>query len=102
MTTLDVGRRVGLVRHRILQALALVTLATSAMAQNPTEPRLKVAGLPFYPPIARTARIQGDVDVQFVVNASGETESVTAVSGPPLLRGAAEGRPKQRPERPLE
>jgi TonB family protein len=94
MTTLDVRRRVGLMRYPIILALTLITATVSAMAQNPTEPRRTFAGLPSYPAIARAARIQGDVDVQFVLNANGETELVTAVSGPSVLRGEAEGNVK--------
>jgi TonB family protein len=76
-------------RNPIIQTLVLLALIANPAAQNPKELRLKFAALPVYPAIARAARIQDDVDVQFVVNASGETESVTAISGHPLLRAAA-------------
>lgn len=68
----------------------LLLMATVASAQSLPEPRLKSAGLPQYPPIARLAKVQGEVKVEFVLNSSGEPVSVTAVSGHPLLKGAAE------------
>lgn len=46
--------------------------------------------MPTYPPIARLARVQGEVKVEFVLNQSGEPQSITVLSGHPLLRAAAE------------
>src|SRR5438105_3360540 len=68
----------------------LLLMATAASARSLPEPRLKSAGLAQYPPIARLAKIQGEVKVEFVLNSSGEPISVTAISGHPLLKGAAE------------
>ncbi len=76
-------------RNPIIQTLVFLALIATPAAQNPKELRLKFAALPVYPAIARAARIQDEVEVQFVVNASGETESVTAISGYRLLRAAA-------------
>jgi TonB family protein len=61
-----------------------------ALAQHLPEPRLRSAGLPQYPAIARQAQIQGEVKVEFVLNFDGDPVSVVAVSGHPMLRGAAE------------
>lgn len=61
-----------------------------ALAQALPEPTLLSAGLPRYPPIARLAKIQGEVKVDFTLNSNGEVESATAVSGHPMLKGAAE------------
>jgi TonB family protein len=44
---------------------------------------------PIYPPLARSARITGDVLVDVVVNEQGNVISATATSGHPLLRDAA-------------
>jgi TonB family protein len=68
----------------------LLLVATAVSARSLPEPRLKSAGLPQYPPIARLAKVQGEVKVEFVLNSSGEPISVTAISGHPLLKGAAE------------
>jgi TonB family protein len=68
----------------------LLLVAGGASAQRLPEPRLKSAALPRYPAIARAAKVQGEVKVEFVLNTSGEPVSVTAVSGHPLLKGAAE------------
>lgn len=42
-----------------------------------------------YPPIGRAAHVQGDVVVTFRITAEGGTADVSAVSGPPMLQGAA-------------
>jgi TonB family protein len=42
-----------------------------------------------YPPIARVARVQGDVVVSFRWSPEGKTIDVTPISGPPLLQGSA-------------
>lgn len=46
--------------------------------------------LPAYPPLARSARIQGDVVVQIVVGRDGVPVSARALDGPVQLRAAAE------------
>ncbi|MDR3670780.1 MAG: energy transducer TonB, partial [Holophaga sp.] len=46
--------------------------------------------LPDYPPLARMARIQGNVVVQVMVGLDGVPISVRALEGPFQLRGAAE------------
>lgn len=42
-----------------------------------------------YPPIARVARVQGDVIVSFRQTPDGNTDDVTPISGPAMLQGAA-------------
>jgi len=42
-----------------------------------------------YPPIARVARVQGDVVVSFRWSPEGKTIDVAPISGPPLLQGTA-------------
>lgn len=42
-----------------------------------------------YPPIARVAKVQGDVLISFRMTAEGGTKDVLAISGPPLLQGIA-------------
>src|SRR5438477_10979266 len=42
-----------------------------------------------YPPIARAARVQGDVIVSFRQTPEGGTADVSPISGPPLLRDVA-------------
>jgi TonB family protein len=42
--------------------------------------------MPFYPPIARVARIEGKVLIRAIVNDQGDTSEVEALSGPPLLK----------------
>jgi TonB family protein len=68
----------------------LLLIAAAALGQRVPEPRLKSAGLPQYPPLARLVQIQGEVKVEFVLNSDGEPVSVVAVSGHPMLKPAAE------------
>ena len=44
---------------------------------------------PLYPPLARTARIQGVVSLEVRIDEEGNVASVDVLSGPPLLREAA-------------
>lgn len=72
------------------RVLFFLLMAGVAWSQSSSEPRLIASQPPTYPAIARTARIQGDVRVNFVLGASGKAISVSVVSGPPLLWHAAE------------
>lgn len=61
-------------------------IATVGKGQAPVPdhfPELK------YPPIARAARVQGDVIVSFRQTPDGGTADVTPVSGPAMLQGVA-------------
>src|SRR4029077_1068909 len=44
---------------------------------------------PVYPPLARSARIQGAVVIRAVISRSGTIENLQTLSGPPMLVGAA-------------
>jgi TonB family protein len=44
---------------------------------------------PTYPPLARQARITGDVDLILTIRKDGSVESATVVSGHPMLKQAA-------------
>lgn len=68
--------------------LSCVTLCCLTSAQSLPEPILQSGQMPTYPPIARAARIEGEVKVGFVLNANGEVESVDVKSGHPMLRNA--------------
>ncbi len=51
---------------------------------------LKTSGSqPVYPPIARAAHMQGQVTLHAIISKTGSIESLTAVSGPEMLKGAA-------------
>lgn len=65
-------------------------VSLTAFGQRPPEPRVRYAALPHYPPIARLAKIQGEVKVEFLLNTNGEPISVVAISGHPMLKGSAE------------
>ena len=48
-----------------------------------------VDGEPIYPPIARAAHVGGTVVLHATISSSGAVESLTAISGPAMLQGAA-------------
>lgn len=53
-------------------------------------PKLLQEVQPTYPPLAKQARIQGDVVIESVINTQGRVTEMKVVSGSPLLVGAAE------------
>jgi TonB family protein len=68
----------------ILFTLGLVASLASAQQSNEPLPTVTAASVPFYPAIARMARIQGVVRLR--VSTDGKrVSSVEVVSGPPLL-----------------
>lgn len=50
---------------------------------------------PVYPPIALTARITGDIELLLNIRRDGTVDSVSVISGPPLLQQAALSSAKQ-------
>jgi protein TonB len=75
-------------------------------AATPTPPRAPISGgvlngkainlpKPAYPPIARAAHASGTVVVQVLIDENGNVVSAHAVSGHPLLQGAAVGAARQ-------
>ncbi len=77
----------GIAMRRISIPLLLL-LSISSFAADP-EPYLKSASSPFYPPLARQARIEGSVTLRFTVNELGDTTDVEATSGHKILQEAA-------------
>ena len=65
----------------------LTAFTESATAQK--EPVLVAHGALVYPPIARAARISGEVKIEFSINDKGEASSLAVLDGPKLLREAA-------------
>ena len=74
----------------IFHAFLLLSFVSVSFEQNPPKPKLVSAQLPQYPVLARLTRTQGEVKVDFVLNASGEPLSIAVVSGNPLLKPAVE------------
>jgi TonB family protein len=63
----------------------------SALSQNSsggTEVTLTKLAPPVYPPIARAARVSGEVALTVIVRQNGSVESVRVDSGPPMLHQA--------------
>ena len=44
---------------------------------------------PVYPPIAKAAHVGGTVVLHAIISKTGSIENLTAISGPPMLQGAA-------------
>src|SRR5881392_3058122 len=64
--------------------------AEQALSQNTDTIAVVEAVTPFYPPLALTAHISGDVIVEVKVNRSGKVTEVKALEGHKLLRPTAE------------
>jgi protein TonB len=64
---------------------ANVNRVSSEVAQSNIASRVE----PIYPPLARTARIQGSVVVQFEISIEGRVQNASVVNGNPLLTAAA-------------
>ena len=62
-----------------IRIILLLIVAVRAIGQTLPEPRLISAGLPKYPAIARQARIQGEVHVEFTLNSNGEPVTQTGI-----------------------
>ncbi len=61
----------------LVSMMAIVMVSATATAADP-EPYLNSALMPFYPPLARMARISGKVTLHFVVDSHGDTSEVEA------------------------
>ncbi len=72
----------------VLLCMSLSCVESQSAAIN-VEPILVDKGSPIYPPLAKTARVTGQVKVEFVVNNAGRVASATAVSGSAMLAPAA-------------
>jgi len=73
----------------LARAVVFALSVALATGQNPPLLKLKSWDPPYYPPLARQARIQGQVHLEFFVNHLGEVASVNVLSGHPMLAPAA-------------
>jgi hypothetical protein len=75
----------------MLGIVLCVRAAGLALTQEPNgdlpKPAVNIAKLspPIYPPLARQARISGEVKIEVRIGATGNVESALPLSGPPLL-----------------
>ena len=81
---------------RFAASLVLLSATGTCYAQTPAnsdgaESKVVITDLsnPLYPPLARQARISGDVQLEVKVRRDGSIDSVGVVSGHPLLQQAA-------------
>jgi TonB family protein len=83
---------------RIASIAALIVFSQVAIGQQPPgdastapSPQVVITRLlnPPYPPLARQARITGDVELSVAIRRDGSIRSVSVVSGHPMLREAA-------------
>ena len=83
----------------ILSAIFLLLFVPVLVAQDAASPQVVTEyearqhlvriTEPVYPPIARAARIQGDVVIEVVIDREGKVVSEKILSGHPMLRQAA-------------
>jgi len=75
----------------ILLSVSIARLPAQETNDKATQGTVSVAKLvqPVYPPVAKQARIAGDVQLELVVRADGSIETATVISGHPLLKQAA-------------
>jgi TonB family protein len=83
-------------RSLAVSAFGVLTLwcaAAQASAQVAPSPQgqitLSEPSPPIYPPLARAARVLGDVEIAVRIRQDGTVESAEVVSGHPLLKAAA-------------
>jgi TonB-like protein len=83
--------RVALVAAIILSTAALESLAQTTAASDPQQegPVMAAFSPPVYPPLAKQARVAGDVTLILVIRQDGSIESAVAASGHPLLKQSA-------------
>lgn len=78
---------------RTLSALAICGVAGLAAQTEPpaNEPQMVIVALApaTYPPMALAARVYGGVELTVVLHRDGTVNSVSAVSGPPMLQKSA-------------
>jgi TonB family protein len=84
----------------ILLACAIAATAQVRVSSGVTESNLLEKVDPVYPPIAKTARIQGSVVLAVEIDKEGAVTSVQVVSGHPMLATAATDAVKQWRYRP--
>jgi TonB family protein len=75
----------------VVSSLTIKSLAQTSSGDNPSQGTVVLTKLtqPVYPPLARQARITGDVELKIDVRKDGTVQSAVAVSGHPLLKQAA-------------
>jgi TonB family protein len=80
----------------VVVAACLPAVVEHAWAQSPQSSDAGQVGVvltkladPTYPPLARQARIMGDVDLMLTIRLDGSVESGIVVSGHPMLKQAA-------------
>src|SRR5438270_13414266 len=75
----------------VLQSSTRASLAQTGTTANTPQGEVVLNKLsePRYPPVARQARITGDVELMFEVKEDGSVQSTIVVSGHPLLKQAA-------------
>jgi len=83
------SRTVAAVTVALVVAFATAMTAQTQSGENLT-PRVSEFIVEGYPPLARQARVQGDVTALVRISEDGTVSSISQVAGPALLRGAAD------------
>jgi len=75
--------------YRLVYVLAAVLVTTAMLAQESSSPMVTSIGVPAYPPIARTANVEGTVEVKVTTDGN-RVVAVHAENGHKVLAAAAE------------
>ena len=78
-----------------LLCAVLILCGSGSVARNVSEapndqPPVVAAVAPIFPPIARQARVEGDVKVEVKIDKNGTVQSTKIISGHPLVQRASE------------
>jgi TonB family protein len=85
-----------------LLLLAHFSAAQQVLTESDAQQHLMQHSEPLYPPIAQAARVQGNVEIAIVIDATGKVTSEKVVSGPPMLRQSALDAVKEWQFKPFE
>jgi TonB family protein len=81
-------------KHPLILCVLLILVASFSLHSQTgvpsvnDQPTATAAVAPNYPPIARSAHISGNVDVQVKLNSRGDVEDTKVLSGHPLLQAS--------------
>jgi TonB family protein len=78
----------------VTDVLGVRAISSPISASAPVGGRVQVARLlksvpPVYPPMARTNRVSGDVEMDALIDPNGNVTDLKVISGPPILQQAA-------------
>jgi TonB family protein len=98
----DIARSLSLVLALFVSVNSAIAQTTPDVDDVEAQAHLLKHIDPIYPPIAKAARINGEVVLQIEIDRSGQVTKVKPISGPAMLLGAATEAAKQWQYKPFE